>query len=451
MKRESNTYEKTWQWETLIEAENITTKKKLKKRDVIKHKKNRIKNLCGIQHKLVENRMKTSEYKYMRRRSSSGKWRDISYVQFDPNQIYHQATVVAGNGRIEKHLIYDTYASRIGKGQVAGALRVKQWLEENPEETIWFGQGDVVKYFDSMPHKLIRKSLEKVFKCKRYVDTMMEPIEKFGKKGTPLGIRPSQINGNLILSEFDHWAKEVMKMKYYIRYMDDFVVLCKTKGEAKYFMNAAQKKLEELSLTAHTAKVHRVRSGLSYLGFVFYENGEGFWRRKNKAAWLKRRDGVTNKKRLQEIDAAAWGALKHGNKHCKKLYGMKKGLSLKELGIKPQASIKGKDGKRFFDETRIGTSMVLNNEIDVLDWEKDIKTSQGEGRWVLLVKFYEKNYRLIINSMRIKNFITMLEGKDVTSFRSVIIDRAGNKHYDFDFDKTEVLAIKGKNVEATNE
>ena len=450
MKRESNTYDKIYQWETLIEAEVITTNGKLKKRDVIKHKKNRIKNLTDIQTKLVENRMKTSEYKYMKRRSSSGKMRDISYVQFNPNQIYHQATVVAGNERIEKTLIYDTYASRVDKGQIAGALRVKQWLEENPEETVWFGQGDVVKYFDSMPHKQIRVSLEKVFKCRRYVDAMMEPIEKFGSKGTPLGIRPSQINGNLLLSEFDHWAKEVMKMKYYIRYMDDFVVLCKTKGEAKYFMNAAEKKLTEMGLKAHTPKIHRVSNGLSYLGFMFYADGEMFWRRKNKAAWLKRRDGVTNPKRLQEIDAAAWGALKHGNKHCRKLYGMKKGLSLKELGIKPQASIKGKDGKRFFDETRIGASMVLNNEIDVLDWEKDIKTSQGEGRWVLLVKFYDKKYRLIINSMRIKNFITMLEEKEVTSFRSTMIDRAGNKHYDFDFDKTEVLAIKGKSVEATN-
>lgn len=450
MKRESNTYDKIWQWETLVEAEVITTKGKLKKRDVIKHKKNRIKNLCNIQSKLINNKMTTSEYKYMKRRSASGKWRDISYVQFDPNQIYHQATVVAGNERIEKTLIYDTYASRVDKGQIAGALRVKQWLEENPEETVWFGQGDVVKYFDSMPHKQMRVSLEKVFKCRRYVDAMMEPIEKFGSKGTPLGIRPSQIHGNLLLSEFDHWAKEVMRMKYYIRYMDDFVVLCKTKGEVKYFMNAAQKKLEELSLTAHTAKVHRVSSGLSYLGFVFYENGEMFWRRKNKAAWLKRRDGITNAKRLQEIDAAAWGALKHGNKHCKKLFKLKTGMTLKELGIQKRNSIVGKDGKRFFDEPRINTAMVINETIDIVDWEKGITTRQGEDRWVLLVKFHDKRYRLIINSLRLKNFIEMLEEKNVTAFRSKIIDRAGNKHYDFDFDKTEVLAIKGESVEATN-
>ena len=446
MKRESNTYNKIWQWETLVEAEVITTKGKLKKRDVIKHKKNRIKNLCNIQSKLINNKMTTSEYKYMKRRSASGKWRDISYVQFDPNQIYHQASVVAGNERIEKTLIHDTYASRIGKGQIAGALRVKQWLQENPEETIWFGQGDIVKYFDNMPHELIRKSYERVFKCKKYVDTILEPIMKFGNKGTPLGIRPSQINGNLVLSEFDHWAKEVMKMKYYIRYMDDFVVLCKTKGEARYFMNAAKKKLEELSLVMHTPKVHKVSTGLSYLGFVHYPGGDMFWRRKNKAAWLKRRDGVTNPKRLQEIDAAAWGALAHGNKHCKKLFKIKTGMKLDELGIKPRSSIVGRDGKRFFDEPRINTSVVLNETIDVVDWEKGIRTRQGEDRWVLLIKYHGKGYRLIINSLRLKNFIEMLEEKNVTSFRSRIIDRAGNKHYDFDFDNTTVLTINGEST-----
>ena len=446
MKRESNTYDKIWQWETLIEAEVITTNGKLKKRDVIKHKKNRIKNLTDIQTKLVENRMKTSEYKYMKRRSASGKMRDISYVQFNPNQIYHQATVIAGNERVEKHLIYDTYASRVDKGQIAGALRVKQWLVENPKETVWFGKGDIKKYFDTMPHKLIRESLEKVFKCKRYVDTVLEPIEKFGSKGTPLGIRPSQINGNLLLSEFDHWAKEVMKMKYYIRYMDDFVVLCKTKGEAKYFMNAAEKKLTEMGLKAHTPKIHRVSNGLSYLGFMFYADGEMFWRRKNKAAWLKRRDGITNAKRLQEIDAAAWGALKHGNKHCKKLFKLKTGMTLKELGIQKRNSIVGKDGKRFFDEPRINTAMVINETIDIVDWEKGITTRQGEDRWVLLVKFHDKRYRLIINSLRLKNFIEMLEEKNVTAFRSKIIDRAGNKHYDFDFDNTTVLTINGEST-----
>jgi len=383
---------------------------------------------------------------FMQRKSSNGKMRDISYLSYNPNQIFHQSLVVAGDERMEKHLIYDTYASRIGKGQIAGALRVKQWLVENPQETVWYGQGDVTKYFDSIPHEEIRRSLERLFKDELYINTLMEPIEKHAKLGIPLGIRPSQVIANLVLSEFDHWAKEDMGMKYYVRYMDDYVVLCKTKGEVKQFMKAAQKKLNEIKLVAHVDKIHRVSNGLSYLGYVFHENGEMYWRRNNKAQWLKRRHKITNKKRLQEIDAAAWGMLKHGNKQCKKLFKMRRGLGLKELGIKLNNSIKGKDGKKFFDAPRINASVVLNNKIDVIDWEKDITTSQGDGRWVLLISFYGKEYRLIINSMRIKKFIIMLEEKEITSFSSMMIDRAGNRHYDFDFDSTEALTIKGEKV-----
>ena len=124
---------------------------------------------------------------------------------------------------------------------------------------------------------------------------------------------------------------------------------------------------------------------------------------------------------------------------------MTKGVDLKKIGIVPKTEMMA-DGKKFFDVPRITASVVLNNEVDVLDWEKDVETSQGKGRWVLLIRFFDKKYRLIINSMRIKKFISMLEENKVTAFHSMLIDRTGNKHYDFDFDRTKILGISGHEV-----
>mgnify|MGYP000979484656 CR=1 FL=1 len=445
MKREGYTYDKTWKWNNLIEAEQASTKRKTKRHDVQKHIKHRIRNLCYIQQALIDKTIETGEYKHMKKISGQNKMRDIAKLRFHPSHIYHQALVVAGEKRIEKNLIYDTYASRKGKGQIAGALRVKQFLKEYPEETIWYGQGDIRKFYDSVTHPLLEKSLTRVFKDKAYISASMEPVHKFSQKGLPLGIRPSQMDGNLILSGFDHWAKEVMRMRFYIRYMDDFVVLCKTKGEVKRFMRASEKKLNEMQFITHVPKVHKIEKGLYFLGFGFHPGGEMFLKRTNKSAWLKRRSKVTNPKRLQEIDAAAWGMLKHGNKHCKRLYRMTKGVDLKKIGIVPKTEMMA-DGKKFFDVPRITASVVLNNEVDVLDWEKDVETSQGKGRWVLLIRFFDKKYRLIINSMRIKKFISMLEENKVTAFHSMLIDRTGNKHYDFDFDRTKILGISGHEV-----
>ena len=450
MKREGYTYDKTYDWDNLKRAEASATKGKSKRHYVKDHFTKRISNLCEIQKGLIDETIRTDEYKHKEMISGQGKVRDISTLNFHPNHIYHQAMVVAGEQRAEKNLIYDTYASRKGKGQIAGALRVKQWLQRHPDETLWYGQGDIRKFYQSIDHDLLRRTLESIYKDQKYIDAMMEPIERFGEKGIPLGIRPSQIIGNLILSAFDHWAKEVMGMKFYIRYMDDYVVLCRTKGEAKRFMRMAEEKLISIGFGTHCPKIHKMSIGLSYLGYIIYPGGDLYWRKRNKAAWLKRRSRVTNKRRLSEIDAAAWGMLKHGNKHCMKLYKKMTGVDIKKFGIKPNGGITGRDGKKFFDVPRIGASVVLNDVIDILDWEKDICTSQGSGRWVLLIRFHEKEYRLIINSMRIKNFIEKLEDHAITSFRTVMVDRSGNKHYDFDYDRTAVLTVDGVQVKEEN-
>lgn len=450
MKREGYTYDKTYEWDNLKRAEASATKGKTKRHYVKKHIDARIKNLCEIQQGLIDGTIRTSGYKHMQVVSGQNKMRDISKLDFHPNHIYHQSLVVAGEERAERNLIFDTYASREEKGQIAGALRVKQWLIEHPDETIWYGQGDIKKFYDSISHEVLRDTLNSIYKDRRYVEAMMEPIEKFGKKGIPLGIRPSQVIGNLILSEFDHWAKEQMGMKFYIRYMDDYVVLCKTKGEVKKFMTKASEKLNSMEFETHVPKIHRVENGLSFLGYNIFPGGELFWRRRNKASWLKRRSHVTNKKRLREIDSAAWGMLKHGNKHCKRLYTKMTGVNIKKFGINQEMGITGRDGKKFFDAPRISASVILNDLIDVLDWQKDVNTSHGSGRWVLLIRFHEKEYRIIINSMRIKNFIEKLEEKEITSFRTMMIDRSGNKHYDFDFDRTSILSVKGKNINEVN-
>ena len=87
-----------------------------------------------------------------------------------------------------------------------------------------------------------------------------------------------------------------------------------------------------------------------------------FWRKSDKVRWLKRRAKVTNKRRLHEIDAAAWGMIKWGNRHCKRLFKMETGINLSDLGIKMPEK-KDKNGKRIIDAPKITTAVILNKEI----------------------------------------------------------------------------------------
>lgn len=453
MRREGNLYSKTHQWDNLVKAETSATNRKLKRRDVQKHKANRMHNLVNIQLGLIFKTIRTSEYEHMTVENGA-KIREISKLRFDPNHIYQQALVEVGESHIENHFIDDTFASRKGKGQIHGALRVEHWLKEYPERTKWYAQGDVTKFYDNIKHDLLEKLLNRIFKDKDFVRALMEPVERFAPhgKGVPLGTRVSQILANLVLSVIDFWAKHTMRAKFYIRYMDDFVVLTTTKGEARRFMREVTTLINSLGFDLHVPKVHEVRNGLDYLGYVFYEYGDMFWRQRNKNEWLERRKGVTNKKRLREIDSAAWGMLKHGNKHCHKLFMQVTGMTLEELGLKPQNHSVDKDGNVFFDAPRTSTQVVLDQEITVLNWTKRAKTRHGNDRWVLHIEFFSKRYSLIINSVRMKSFIEMLEEKGVTKFKTMIIDRSGRKHYDFDFDRTVVLEInKNSNKQPKNE
>lgn len=91
------------------------------------------------------------------------------------------------------------------------------------------------KYYQSIPHDRLKAAYEHLFKDKKLLAALFEIIDSTpGDRGVPIGNYISQYSGNLYLSKLDHWLKEVMKVKYLYRYMDDIVILHSSK---KYLHN----------------------------------------------------------------------------------------------------------------------------------------------------------------------------------------------------------------------
>nr|DAI02902.1 MAG TPA: hypothetical protein [Bacteriophage sp.] len=436
-KRQGYIYDQMWQWDTLKEADRVSTRRK-KNYGVKKHKKQWIKDLVEVQNIIHDRKMRTDEYKHMEVNNGK-KRRKISKLNFHPNHLEHQALVLVSHDRIERTLISHTYASRIGYGQIAGALQVKKWLREKSEECLWYAQGDICKYYANIAHAVLRNNLEYLFKDKEFIDAYMEPFERFtiSGKGIPLGIRPSQDSGNIALMRFDRHMKEVAKAHLYLRYLDDFVIFGRTKGEVKRKMKMAEAFLKELGFKIHEPKIRPISEGLDFLGYVFYEGGDMYWRKSNKVSWLKRRTKVTNKRRLHEIDAAAWGMIKWGNKHCKRLYKMETGIDMSELGIELPKKTDNM-GMRIIDAPKITASVVLNSELEVVDWVRNVETSYGTGRYALEVVFYGKHHKLIVNTSKIKQLIDGFALANVTSFTGKFKDEGGNHFY---FDNVRITGI----------
>lgn len=224
MKRVGYLYEKMAEWENIVEAEKVSTKRKSRNIGVKNHVKKRWHNLIEIQKMILNGEMHTAEYKHEQRVSGQDKMRDIAKLDFHPSHIEHQLLTITADERVDRSLIRHTYASRKGYGQIACALHIKKSLAKYKGQERWIGQGDVVKYYSNIVHDNIRKDICHLIKDKKFTDAFVEPFEKFAPdgKGIPLGIRPSQITGNLELSVFDHYMTEQVKAKDYTRYLDDF-------------------------------------------------------------------------------------------------------------------------------------------------------------------------------------------------------------------------------------
>lgn len=448
MKRKGHIYERMTDWDLIKIAQNVSIKNKGTNTGVRMHKRSWMKNLVEIQQHVINGTMQTGTYKHMMQVSSQGKLRDIAKLDFHPSHIQHQLLVMASMKEVEASYIEHTYASRKGYGQHKGAETLNRWVQEycreDGEYPVYL-QLDICKYYENIPHSLLEAELRKRFKDRRYVDAMLEPVQKFAPegRGIPLGIRPSQIFGNLALSGLDRMIKEDLKCHCYIRYLDDMVLLCRNKGEAHRFASRVEEWVAQYGFDLHAPKIDKVANGIDFLGYVSYPYAGMFWRTSDKKAWLKRRSRVTNKRRLREIDASAWGYVSHGNRHCKKLYRKMNGVSFEKLGINKPAQ-KDKNGRRIIEGQSLSMQMVLNKTIEILDLESGVETSHGKDRVVMQVNVMGTIGKLMVNAP-MKEFFADLWSKGATRISTIFIDRGG-KHYDFDPSQTQLLEVHNRQV-----
>lgn len=441
MKRKGYIYERMTDWDLVKRAEIESAKNKPNSYGVVKHKRHWLPELIRLHDMAIAGTVRTGRYKREQVVSGQDKLRDIAKLNYYPDNIWQQMLVLAGEEEIERSFIGHTYANRKGKGQTAALKQLQRWLRDDPKDTCWGAKGDICKYYDSIPHALARKEMERTFKDERYINAFLEPIAAYSDTGRsiPIGIRPSQTLGNLCLRRFHRYVKEVLHVKYFIMYLDDFLILGATKGEVERNYRRAAKYLEGLGFRLHAPKFCRVSQGYDMLGYVTYENGNSYWRRKNKARWLRRRHGVRSKRRLREIDAAAWGSLKHGNKDCKRLYEM---ITLQDMGIRVPAAT-DKQGNKIIDYPKIAMQMLFDKEVTVVDYVENITTKMGEGRMAIAVEWDGKTYKVITNSQRIKATVLALSERNVTRYVAQFFNRGGNN---YDITVKDITEVDGRRI-----
>lgn len=175
----------------------------------------------------------------------------------------------------DKNFIYDSYSCRLRKGTHKGVLRLVKFtkiVSKNYTRDCWALNLDIKKYFASVNHQILLKLLRKRVKDKDILWLLRIIINSFGLgKGIPLGNLTSQVFANIYLNELDQFIKHNLRVRYYLRYADDFIILSWHKDTLQRLIVPISDFLtESLELELHPKKVtlRKLDWGIDFLGYI---------------------------------------------------------------------------------------------------------------------------------------------------------------------------------------
>jgi len=268
MKRVGNLIEKIADSDNLYLAFYKASKGKHAKEEVIEYRDNLQFNILSLREQILSGNISTGNYHYFK--IYDPKERKICAAPFS-ERILHHALMNICHPYFEKTLIFDTYATRIDKG-IYKALEKAKIAMGNYQ---YVAKLDFRKYFDSISHEILKQKLATKFKDKQLLAIFDKIIDNYSVNkglGIPIGNLTSQYFANFYLSEYDHFIKEKLKIKVYLRYMDDMLLFSNNKEELKQQMFTLYKESEKLKLTLKPVILNKVTQGISFLGYKLFPN-----------------------------------------------------------------------------------------------------------------------------------------------------------------------------------
>lgn len=307
-----NIYPKIYDYENLYNAYLKARKNKRYRNDVLKFSNNLEENLIILQNDLIWRSYEVGEYKdfYIH----EPKKRLIMALSFR-DRVVQWAIHLVINDFYEKSFITHTYACITNRGTHGAVADMQRWIRQvnRKKDKHYYLKMDVAKYFYRIDHDILLGIIKKKIKDEDAVwllETIIRSEHKFGlelnyeeeirinDKGIPIGNLTSQLMANIYLNELDQFVKRKLGMKYYMRYMDDFVIL----HNDKEILNILLKTIEgflskELGLKLNNKTCIRpLDLGLEFLGYKIW------WshiKLKKKTALKMRRNLKKNLKQYQ--------------------------------------------------------------------------------------------------------------------------------------------------------
>lgn len=267
------TLKEIFTFEKLYEAHKHCRLSKQHKREVIDFEVNLSNNLIKMSNQLQNKTYIIGNYRKFK--IYEPKERIIEALPYKDRVVIMCFCKYSIMPRIEKLLIDDNVSCRKEKGSLFGIKRLEKFLKREyltkKNNNIYFLKCDIKKYFPSISHEILINNLKKVGFSK---DEMwfIEKLIRYKNSesyGLPLGNLSSQWFALFYLNKVDRFIKEQLKIKGYVRYMDDMILIHRDKK----YLQECKKEIEKicnndlnLSLNDKT-QIGKVSNGIDFLGF----------------------------------------------------------------------------------------------------------------------------------------------------------------------------------------
>ena len=242
----------------------------------------------------------------LERELRSGRYRPGRYKEieiFDPkhrivsaapfrDRVVHHAFCAVCEPIFERGFIHDSYANRVGKGTHRAVARYERFRDRADHVL----RCDIFRYFPSIDHEILKGDLRRRIACERTLnladriidgsnpqepvyqlfagDDLLTPLER--RRGLPIGNLTSQFFANLYLDGFDHFCKEVLRAKGYLRYVDDFALFHDDRKQLEAWRERIAAFLEGRRLVLHPRKttIQSTSIPAPFLGYVLLPDGQ---------------------------------------------------------------------------------------------------------------------------------------------------------------------------------
>ncbi|MGH7597189.1 MAG: reverse transcriptase domain-containing protein [bacterium] len=215
------------------------------------------------------------------------KKRLISRAPFRDRIVHHMLINVIGP-RFERRFIFDSYANRVGKGTHAAIRRLQQFMRQAK----YVLKINLRQYFPSIDHEILKREIRRVVADKEALwlidkiidssnpqvetnwyfpgDDLFTPFER--RRGLPIGNLTSQFFANVYLNSFDHFVKEQLCCRFYLRYVDDAVLPDYSLQRLVALVPLMQNFLDEFRLKLYLEKcqIRPAHSGQRFLGQMVF-------------------------------------------------------------------------------------------------------------------------------------------------------------------------------------